>query len=139
MIANRTGIITSLACVVVIVLVTATTSMANLIVNPSFEDEAAPGFPTGWTVGEKGGTVQTSTAYAHSGIQSLAIDATGVGAWGVPEAYQTMPASEGDEFYFSGFMLTPTVIPNASFGILKMVFRNAGGTDLGPPTTRHGQ
>ncbi len=128
----RNKIITSLACGV-IALATATTGVANLIVNPSFEDGL-----TGWTVDGKGGTVETSTAYAQSGTLSLAIDATGAGAWASPEAFQSFAASEGDEFYFSGYMLTPTVIPNASFGVLKMVFRNAGGADLVPASVSLG-
>lgn len=132
MITTRTRVMAGLACVVGIALATATTSMASLIANGSFEDEVAPGNPTGWTLNIAGGTIQTSDLYAQSGLQSLAIDSTGAAAWSVPNTFQSFAASEGQVFNLSGYMFTPTVIADASFGIFKIEFTDSVGTILEP-------
>lgn len=116
----------------------ATTSMAQPIVNGGFELAAAPGVPTGWSLNPAGGTLKTSSAYAHSGLQSLAIDSTGAGAWSVPNLFQSFSASAGQEFNLSGYMLTPTAITDASFGLFKMEFLNSANVILAPASVSIG-
>jgi len=108
----------------------------NKLVNPGFETNTS-----GWTVTASGGTVAGSTAYARSGSRSLLIDSTGAGAWSSPQATQTFPASPGNEFNFKGYMLQPTGKPitDGSFGVLKIVFKDAGGNDLLPASASVGQ
>lgn len=90
--------------------------------------------PTDWEILDSGGIIQTSTAYAALGSQSLAIDSTGAGAWSSPQVYQSFPAAPGDSFDASGEMLMPASDPitDGSFGVLKVVFRNSLGADLIP-------
>jgi hypothetical protein len=104
-------------------------------VNPGFESGT-----DGWNVNANGGTIGGATAYAKSGSQSLLIDSTGAGAWTSPQATQTFPAEEGDEFNFKGHILQPSDDPilDGSFGLLKIVFKDANGTDLLPASASIG-
>lgn len=133
---NRPNKITALACSALLAL--ATTSIAQPLVDGSFEADAAPATPVAWTLNLSGGTAQTATAYAQSGAQSLVIDSTGAGAWSSPNVYQTFPASPGDEFNFKGYMLRSAAITDASFGLLKMEFRDAGNAILAPASASIG-
>ena len=131
-------IFTKTACLALITLATAATSMAQPIFNGGFESAAAPGVPTGWSLNPSGGSLLTSSAYAHSGLQSLAIDSTGAGGWSVPNLYQSFSASAGQEFNLSGWMLTPTTIADASFGLFKMEFRDSANVILAPASVSIG-
>ncbi len=58
----------------------------------------------------------------------------------VGELRQTSPASPGDEFNLNGYMLTENMLPGGpSFGLFKIVFRNADGMDLEPASVSVGQ
>jgi hypothetical protein len=130
---NRPNKITALACSAL--LAVATTGLSqNLPVNPGFEADA-PGSLTGWSV-NNGGT--TSAAYARSGTKSLLIDSTGVGQWWSPNVFQTFPAVPGDEFYLSGYMLTPAGVAGGSFGLFKIEFRDAANTIIQPASVSIG-
>lgn len=110
-------------------LVAATMGQAqNLLSNADFEMDGVTGVaPADWDSALSGGTGLTSTDYAQSGTYSLAIDSTGAGAWASPNVLQTMPASPGMEYTFSGYMLQPDTNPitDGSFGLLKVEFRDA--------------
>lgn len=133
---NRPNIITALACSAL--LAVATTSIAQPLGDGNFEADAAPAALVTWTNNLSGGTALYSTAYAQSGAQSLVIDSTGAGAWSSPNVYQTFPASPGDEFNFKGYMLRSAAIGDASFGLLKMEFRDAGNAILAPASASIG-
>lgn len=133
---NRPNKITALACAAL--LAVAATSIAQPLVNGSFQADAPPTAPSGWTLNPSGGTIETSAAYAQSGNQSLVIDSTGAGAWSSPNVYQSFPASAGQEFYFKGYMLRSAAITDASFGLLKIEFKNAGGGIILPASASIG-
>jgi hypothetical protein len=135
---KRNSLLTTSACLAALALAVATTSMAQPLVNGGFESAPAPGVPTGWSLNPSGGTLQTSAAYAYSGLQSLAIDSTGAGAWSVPNLYQSFAASAGQEFNLSGYMFTPTAIADGSFGLFKMEFRDAANVILQPASVSIG-
>lgn len=100
------------------------TGPTNLLVNGDFETGTASGWIT-----DRG----TSSAYAQEGTYSLEL--TTEGGFLVPTAFQSMAASPGDEFYLSGYMLTPVALPaepSPTNGLLKIVFRDASGTALTP-------
>jgi hypothetical protein len=142
MIVNKNTIITSLACVAVLTLAAPTTSHANVLVNSGFELDTPPAL-SAWTVLASGGTVETTSAYAHSGNNSLLIDATGAGQWASPNVYQSFAASPGEEWNLSGYMMTLQTLPNwnpnpQSFGLFKIVFQNALNQDLVPASASIG-
>ena len=112
----------------------ATTSVAQPLVNGGFET----GDTTGWTL--LGGTASASSTYAHSGTYSLLIDSTGAGAWSSPQASQLFPAAPGLEYNFNGWMLQSANDPitDASFGLLKIVFKDINGADLVPASASVG-
>jgi hypothetical protein len=140
---KRNSLLTTSACLAVIAMATATTSMANLLVNPGFESDIPPAL-SGWTVNASGGTIATTAAYANSGNNSLLIDSVGAGQWSSPNVYQTFAASPGQEWNLSGYMMTlqaplPNFDPNpASFGLFKIVFRDALNNDLLPASASLG-
>jgi hypothetical protein len=97
-------------------------SAASMLVNGDFE----AGNLSGWN--NNGGALGQPGVGAQSGVFS-ALLTTAVN--GVPEINQSFAASAGQEFNFSGFMLTPALLPaGPSFGLLKIVFRDAGNVDL---------
>ena len=101
---------------------------ANLLANGGFESRSTLGWETWGTI---------SSAVAHSGTQSLQLAGTGSS---YPSAYQTVPASPGEEFNLSGYMYTATALPaGANFGLFKIVFRDESGTDLQPASISIGQ
>ncbi|MGL5017201.1 MAG: hypothetical protein ACRDBP_03640, partial [Luteolibacter sp.] len=130
--------LTTTACLAILALATASTSMAALLTNGGFESATAPGAPTAWTLNLSGGSALTSIAYAQSGSQSLVIDSTGAGAWNSPNAFQEFAASAGQEFNFQGYMLRSGAITDASFGLLKMEFRDAANAILLPASASIG-
>ena len=132
---KRNSLFTTSACLAVIAMATATTSMAQPLLNGGFESDAPGTLTTGWIV-NLGGT--TSAAYANSGSQSLLIDSAPFGAWAVPNVYQTFAASAGQEFNLSGYMFTPTAITDASFGLFKIEFLDAANVILEPASVSIG-
>ena len=103
-------------------LLVSSASAANLLVNPSFES----GTLTGWNV--NGGAIGQPGIGAQSGAFSTLLTTPGNG---VPEINQSFAATPGQEFNFSGYMMTPAALPGGpSFGLLKIVFRDAGNVDL---------
>ncbi len=93
----------------------------NLLENPSFET----GDLTGWTE-VAGFVVGAPVAGPQSGSFACEITLGG----GVGELVQTFPASAGEEYYFSGWMLAESGVPAGTFGLYKILFRDAGGNDL---------
>ena len=98
-------------------------TLPNLLANGDFEY----GNAFGWTPWKT-----VTNAFAQSGTYSLQIDASG--GFTVPTAFQTVSASPGEEFNLSGYMYTAAPLPaNTTLGLLKIVFRDASGTnDLAP-------
>ena len=125
----------------VLTLAVATPSSANLLVNPGFETDAVSGAApvagaTGWDT--SGETASSPMDPVRSGIGSLKL--TSNGNFEVPTALQEFPASPGEEYNMNGWMLTPTALPsNITFGLLKIVFRDAAGMDLEPASVSIGQ
>lgn len=103
---------------------------SNLLENPGFESGT-----DGWAFSFNG---ISSAAYTHSGNSSLLIDSTGAGQWSSPNAYQTFPASPGEVFHLQGYMLTPSVITDGSFGLFKIEFKDSGGAKLVPDSVAIG-
>lgn len=92
-----------------------------------------------WDDGGNSALVSLSSIYAQSGTFSLAVDSTGAGPFGSPGAFQeNFPASAGELWRFSGYILTPVTIGDASFGLLKVVFKDAEGNELVPEEATRG-
>ena len=101
----------------------------NLLAYGDFE----PGSTIGWATF---GTA--SNAVAHDGSYSLELSAPG--GFHVPTAFQTIPASPGEEFNLSGYMYTPSPLPaDATFGLFKIIFKDQFGNDLEPASVSIGQ
>lgn len=93
--------------------------------------EADPVLPDPWL---PGGAVAVSTAQQRSGLNALELVAPG--GFSVPTARQEFLTQAGDVWDFSGYMLTPATLPaNATFGLLKIVWKDENGADLQPLTT----
>jgi hypothetical protein len=120
----------------------ATQSAANELANPGFEADAAPESPpvpgaSGWTTFGNANTTSASLDPVRTGTGSLRL--VGAGSFGVPGAYQTIPANPGETWDLQGYMLTPNPLPaNATFGLLKLVWSN-GASDLAPGPIIFGQ
>lgn len=96
---------------------------ANILSNGDFET----GDAAGWT-----GPGVASSVFKKEGGYSLELNSV-AGGFSVPTVFQSYPASAGQEFDFSGFMYTPGPLPaNITFGLLKIVFKNASGDPLDP-------
>jgi hypothetical protein len=110
---------------------------SNLLTNGSFEI----GDLTGWSnPGASGGNATVSAPGVGAQDGSSAVLLTVAGGGGVSEVRQTFPASPGEEFNMSGWMLTEAALPaGPSFGLLKIVFKDASGTDLEPASISIGQ
>ncbi|MGD9258693.1 MAG: hypothetical protein PVG29_12805 [Gammaproteobacteria bacterium] len=105
------------------------------LVNGDFET----GDLTGWENAAGANTVGAPAAGAQSGA-SAALLTTGTGASGVSEIRQIFAVSPGDEVNFSAWMLTESAIPEGvSFGLAKIVFKDALGNDLEPASVSIGQ
>ncbi len=123
-------------------LTAATQVAANVLLNPGFETDAFSNqeplpFATDWFGFGNFATVSEPTAPVRSGVGSLLL--TGAGGFGVPGAYQTLPANPGDVWDLQGYMLTNAALPaGATFGLLKIVFSDGIG-DLEPESISIGQ
>ena len=103
------------------------------LVNGGFE----AGDFSGWTVAAGENTVGAPGAGARSG--AFAAQLTTTGGQGVAEISQTFAADPGDEVNFSTWMLTEASIPAGdSFGLAKIVFRDAAGNALLPESASIG-
>jgi hypothetical protein len=117
-------------------------SGANELANPGFEADAvfdSPPVPvvSGWITFGNTTTASASLDPVHTGIGSLRL--AGSGNFGVPGAYQILPANPGDVWDLQGYMLTQNTLPaNATFGLLKIVWSD-GVNDLAPGTITFGQ
>ncbi|MDH3767794.1 MAG: family 16 glycosylhydrolase, partial [Gammaproteobacteria bacterium] len=102
------------------------------LVNAGFE----AGDLSGWT-SNGDNTAGAPGVGAQAGDFAALLTVTGGG--GVPELNQSFAASPGDEFNFSAWMLTEAELPvGASFGLAKIVFKDAAGNDLVPESASIG-
>lgn len=135
----------AIATAVLALLLTTSASAQNLLTNPDFET----GDLSGWNL--VGPDFSQSIGAPGMGAQSgnFAVNLTAPSD-GVPEVSQgifgsgtTFPASPGQEFNLSGYMLTEVALPpvdsGATFGLLKIVFEDAAGNDLLPASASEGQ
>ena len=128
-------IITTLA-MATLALMSVTTGMANVLTNPGFETDAVlnagpVGGATGWTSIGNANTTSANSDPTRTGTGSLHL--VGSGGVGVPNVYQSFPASPGQIWNFQGYMRTPSALPaDATFGLLKIVWRDANGVELQP-------
>jgi len=91
---------------------------------------------TGWD-GTGDNVIGAPFVGAHSG--SFAAQLTTTGGGGVAEIGQTIAANPGDEVNLSVWMLTEAPLPvGASFGLAKIVFRDADGNALLPASASIG-
>jgi hypothetical protein len=133
---RRGRVILGLACVAAFALATATTSMANMLVDPGAEGQVVGVSGVGgWSLFNGAAFDNTQ---AHSGSWSVGM--TG-GAWSVPGGYQAFPASAGQQFTFSGWgmVLTPLQFapannPGFPWIGLQITYFN-GGIDIGTVET----
>ena len=105
-------------------------SGGELLTNGSFET----GDLTGWN--EATPDLSAPGVGAQDGDFAALLEQPG----GVAELRQAFPASPGDEFNMSGFMLTEnTIASGPSFGLFKIVFQDTDGNDLEPASISIGQ
>ena len=102
---------------------------ANLIGYGDFEYASTLGWTTSGTA--------TSTV-ARSGTSSLQLEASG--SYSIPTAYQTIPASPGEEFKLSGYMYTAVpLLADSTSGFFKIIFEDSLGNDLPPASVSIGR
>jgi len=106
----------------------------NLLTNGGFET----GDFTDWIVGQPTNVVATPGVGANQGSFAAELKGTDEAQVGVYTIRQSFLANPGDEFSFSGFMLSENGIPGDGFGILKIIFRDAQGVDLEPESASVG-
>jgi hypothetical protein len=103
------------------------------LVNGGFET----GDFAGWTVAAGANTVGAPGVGPQSG--TFAAGLTTAGGGGVAEIRQVFAANPGDEINFSTWMLTEAPLPaGPSFGLAKIVFKDAAGNDLIPESASIG-
>ena len=72
---------------------------------------------------------------AQSGSSAIQLELSA----GVAEVRQSFPATPGEEYTMSGYMLTENALPTgATFGLLKVVFQDINGVDLEPASVSAG-
>lgn len=103
----------------------------NELVNGDFDT----GDTSGWTgvfsppfVGEPSGAMPQDGSFALK-----------LNGGGVSTVEQSFPIAPGDPVSLSGFLLTENTLLAGSFGLYKIVFRDADGIDLAPGTITMGQ
>ncbi|MEM9412264.1 MAG: hypothetical protein AAGA30_14205, partial [Planctomycetota bacterium] len=107
----------------------------NMLVNPSFET----GDFTGWAPEPPSGG-DGSVGAPMVGAQEGSFAALLTNEAAVGELRQSAAAAPGDEFRMTGYLLTEAAIPaGPSFGLFKIVFRDAAGNDLVPDSVSAGQ
>jgi PEP-CTERM motif len=134
---KRSKITLCLACLAALTLVTANTSMANLLTDPGAEGQVTS--PTldgynGWSLFNGAAFDNTQ---AHSGQWSIALNG---GAWSVPGAYQQFAASAGQQFTLSGYGMVTNVLqdignPGFPWVGLQISYFNGLGIDIGTVET----
>jgi hypothetical protein len=103
------------------------------LVNGDFET----GDLTGWTAGEGVSAVSAPGVGAYSG--AFAAQLTAPGGTGVADISQILPANPGDEVNLSVWLLSEAALPvGDSFGLAKIVFKDADGNDLVPESASIG-
>jgi len=108
------------------------TLIDNVLANPGFET----GDFTGW---EGSGNNATGAPVAGARSGNFAAQLTTTGGGQVSEVRQAFAANPGDEVNLSVWMLTEAQLPaGASFGLAKIVFRDASGADLIPESASIG-
>jgi hypothetical protein len=115
---------------------------ANLLTDPGFELQTLAPNPNptgtaGWS--NFGGANFLNTALAHTGSWVMDTPDDG-GGYSVPGTYETLAATPGQQFTFSGYVYTPNALVTNSndFAILQMAFfpgagpsNYLGGTQIG--------
>ena len=105
---------------------------ANLLANPDFES----GDTTGWNGAFSPPFVGApSNTAAQDGNFALRLNGGGT----TSSVEQSFPIAPGDAVSLSGFMLTENTLLPGSFGLYKIVFRDANGTDLNAGSVTMGQ
>ncbi|MDH3970273.1 MAG: hypothetical protein OEU56_24965, partial [Rhodospirillales bacterium] len=110
---------------------------SGLLSNGGFED----GDLTGWTDTAGTNTVGAPGAGARTGSFAAQLTTPGGSTVDniVPEIRQIFAANPGDEVNFSAWLLTEAALPEgASFGLAKIVFKDAAGNDLVPASASIG-
>ena len=107
----------------------------NILANPDFENGI-----DGWEdifAGDSPFVLGSPPFGVTEGIQAVEF---GSGGNETLALSQSMPASPGDEFRMTADMLTVFGLPEGdTFGLAKIVFRDAAGTDLDPESVSDGQ
>ena len=140
--ADRRRLTTKGACLAALAIAFATTGMANVLTNPGFETDAvlnaAPvAGATGWIPAGNVNTASANNNPTRTAIGSLQL--AGAGGFGVPNAYQSFAATPGQTWNFEGYMQTTNTLPaDATFGLLKIVWRDSGGVELQPGSALFG-
>ncbi|MDZ4656901.1 MAG: hypothetical protein SH868_04905 [Bythopirellula sp.] len=137
---SRTPMLALNALVVMVSVVSQ--AAGNVLLNPGFETDAVlnqepQAFATDWDQLFNNAVSVSSPDIVRTGIGSLKLE--GGGGFGVPGAFQSKPASPGEEWDLQGYMLTPAMLPaDITFGTLKIVFSD-GAVDLPPASVSIGQ
>lgn len=105
---------------------------SNLLENGDFESGATAPWSGAGSVVPTPGTVFPWGSSTHS------LQIAGAGN-SFLSAYQTIPAEAGQEFSFSGYLYADSLPDSGPFALLKIVFRNAEGTDIEPAEVVIGQ
>lgn len=129
----RPNIVGAVACVVALSFSMSVHSQ-NLLTDPGFE---SGGVSSAWSTFNGAAFSQT---FAHSGSWSM--EDNGLGGFGVPGSFETLPTVAGNAYDLSGFALTPAAPgTGTTFGALQITFfsgPNGTGSNLGTVETSPG-
>jgi len=122
------------ACVVMVVLMMAASASAqNVIVNPSFETGPTGGYPSSWLAYGNVVTVRNSSPQyvAYEGTKMVALNGNDSGPYNVSALYQEFSSNPGDEWMLSAMSRHwsgDPMIGNASTGnymVQRIAFKDA--------------
>ena len=117
-------------CLVLVAALAVFSCQANgqeLLVNPGFEAVDLTDWGGGGSGGSGSAFIGAPAAGPQSGSNSVMLALGG----DVGQVLQIHPAAPGEVHRIEGYMLTEAGLPSGpSFGLLKIVFRDASGTDL---------